>query len=374
LKTLYLFISYVLTVIFAALICLYAANVRSTIDVLPAILKKNANKVIKRSPIDFSIPVEKRSFRKLSFESGKSFLFEYQKSTKEDNPSAEISFNLNEKEFDFSNYDEVEIIIKTNLARRIAFKLGTHNKKKTNHFVQSFIEIKDKKELYSLPLKNFLTPTSWYHENDVTKDELPEYNSAHLRTISFEACQILAPGINDKFSVYSIKFIKDQKTLYIIISILTFILIIGGWLLVYKPFKKEAKIVFVPIDEKPTEKSQSLEAQILIYLANNFSNSDLTLNDLGAKFGKANAKLSRLLTDETQLSFPKYLSHLRIEAAKKTLRAKSYATISEVGYAVGFNSPSNFIRVFKAQVGVSPKKYAAEQIQLSNQIPILKAL
>lgn len=323
--------------------------------------------MIERSPTDLSIPLDKRSFRKISFESGKSFLFKYKKSTKEDNPSVEISYNLHEKEFDFSNYDKVEIKIKANLARRIIFKLGTHNKKKTNHFVQSFIEIKDNKELYSLPIENFFTPTSWYHENDVTKDELPQFNSAHLRTISFEACQILSPGITDQFSVHSIKFIKNQRNTNILISMISFILIIGGAILVYKPFKKEEKIIFVPLDYESTKKLQSLENQILTYLANNFTNSDLTLKDLAAEFGKSNAKLSKLITNETQLSFPKYLSHLRIEAAKKTLIARNYATISEVGYAVGFNSPSNFIRVFKAQVGESPKKYGAGQSELADK-------
>jgi AraC-like DNA-binding protein len=47
-----------------------------------------------------------------------------------------------------------------------------------------------------------------------------------------------------------------------------------------------------------------------------------------------------------------------VEEAKRILKNGDYKTIAEVGYAVGFNSPSNFIRVFKGEVGVSPKAYS----------------
>lgn len=362
-KTNTLFVFYGLAVILSALMCLNIVNSNSKIDVLPIILKKNDNKVIKRSPTNFSIPVEKRSFSKLSFKTGKSFLFEYQKSSKKDDLSVEISYSLDEKTFDFSAYDRVEIEIKAEHARRIAFKLGTHNKKKTHHYVQTFIEIKDKKKLYLLDLNDFVTPTSWYHKNDISKDELTQYNSAYLRTISFEACQILAPGIQDKYSVHSITFIKDQKYIVALIAVTAFILIIVGGIITFKPFRKTEKLVFIPIDEKQDTEPPSLQKEVLTYMAKNYSNSNLTLNDLHAEFGRATAELSKLITKETQLTFPQYLSLLRIEAAKKTLSSKNYVTIAEVGYAVGFNSPSNFIRVFKNKEGMSPKKYANSLVE-----------
>ena len=37
-----------------------------------------------------------------------------------------------------------------------------------------------------------------------------------------------------------------------------------------------------------------------------------------------------------------------------------YKTIAEVGYTVGFNSSSNFIRVFKSLEGMSPKAFVEE--------------
>ena len=65
-------------------------------------------------------------------------------------------------------------------------------------------------------------------------------------------------------------------------------------------------------------------------------------------------------TDKSGKTFPQYLGFLRINEAKRILLTKDFKTVAEVGYTVGFNSSSNFIRVFKSQEGQSPKSFAEE--------------
>jgi AraC-like DNA-binding protein len=54
-----------------------------------------------------------------------------------------------------------------------------------------------------------------------------------------------------------------------------------------------------------------------------------------------------------------YLKGVRIEQAKELL--KSAATVSEVCYAVGFESVSSFSGLFKRVVGMSPSAFLAQQ-------------
>lgn len=50
---------------------------------------------------------------------------------------------------------------------------------------------------------------------------------------------------------------------------------------------------------------------------------------------------------------------IRVEYAKRLLEEKELSVL-EVGFESGFNTPSQFIRVFKDQVGTVPSKYKKE--------------
>jgi AraC-like DNA-binding protein len=59
---------------------------------------------------------------------------------------------------------------------------------------------------------------------------------------------------------------------------------------------------------------------------------------------------------ETGLSFTNYLSRFRVEKAKNLLLNRNYR-VSEIGYEVGFESLTQFNRVFKNIAGQSPTGY-----------------
>ena len=72
-------------------------------------------------------------------------------------------------------------------------------------------------------------------------------------------------------------------------------------------------------------------------------------------------RLTHIIKDRTGNSFEGYVNYLRLEEAKKLLQSNKHETISEVAHSVGFESLSNFNRVFKSQVGVSPKNFVELQ-------------
>jgi len=66
--------------------------------------------------------------------------------------------------------------------------------------------------------------------------------------------------------------------------------------------------------------------------------------------------LSQLFKQETGKSFLEYLTHCRVEAAKKLL-IQSNLTISEIAYKLGYDMPSYFSEVFKKHEGLTPSQY-----------------
>jgi AraC-like DNA-binding protein len=90
-----------------------------------------------------------------------------------------------------------------------------------------------------------------------------------------------------------------------------------------------------------------------------FADSTLSLPKLAKKLGVSTHHLSQLINERFQQNFFNYLSSVRVEEAKKLLSApaSSHLALSEIAYAVGFNSLSAFSATFKKQSGMSPSQF-----------------
>ncbi|ADE53496.1 helix-turn-helix transcriptional regulator [Coraliomargarita akajimensis] len=86
------------------------------------------------------------------------------------------------------------------------------------------------------------------------------------------------------------------------------------------------------------------------------NSEDLTLAAAAERL-KCNAdSLSARFSKEVGQTAIQYLTGLRIEQARKLLR-KSAMTIAEVSWACGYRDPNYFSRLFKAQVGSTPRAF-----------------
>lgn len=94
--------------------------------------------------------------------------------------------------------------------------------------------------------------------------------------------------------------------------------------------------------------------QILNYLSAHFK-EDLKSNEVAKKFHLNQFSFSKKFNKQTGLSFGLYLQQLRLSEAKKLL--SEGASIKEACYSSGFQSSSQFFRVFRKHTGVSPKEY-----------------
>lgn len=83
------------------------------------------------------------------------------------------------------------------------------------------------------------------------------------------------------------------------------------------------------------------------------SDSSLKMDELGAELGMSRVQLYRKVKALTGLSPVELLREMRLERAYKLLETTE-RSVSQVGYDVGFASPSYFSSCFKKQFGIYP--------------------
>ena len=87
----------------------------------------------------------------------------------------------------------------------------------------------------------------------------------------------------------------------------------------------------------------------------NLQNEGLTVPFLSSELGIGRNALQREVKSLTGLTPSEFIRSLRLGEAKRLLQTQTY-TVSEVAYAVGFNTLSYFSRSFKLEFGVLPSE------------------
>jgi len=106
-----------------------------------------------------------------------------------------------------------------------------------------------------------------------------------------------------------------------------------------------------------TEKERSSENQIVNYIADHLSDTDLGINSICDHFHISSSSLARLMKKQTGSTFTDYLTKLRMKTAIHLLENHKELSIKEVSSRSGFSNQHYFSRAFKNFTGMSPKKY-----------------
>jgi len=119
-----------------------------------------------------------------------------------------------------------------------------------------------------------------------------------------------------------------------------------------------SQLELLPKPIEATEPSRRTISETVGYINNNY-NEDISLMSISERFYISPCYFSRNFKRYTGLGFNEYLNNVRIKEAKKLL-STTKMSITNVSYAVGYKSPTNFGRVFLKITGISPKQYRAE--------------
>lgn len=114
------------------------------------------------------------------------------------------------------------------------------------------------------------------------------------------------------------------------------------------------------LSEKRRSDAERIIEKAVFYLEDNFSNPNLTLNEVASYIHLSPTYFSTLFRQIKDVNFSDYLETLRINKAIeffKTTELKIY----EVAYRVGYNSPQYFSICFKKITGNTPSEFKINQ-------------
>ena len=104
---------------------------------------------------------------------------------------------------------------------------------------------------------------------------------------------------------------------------------------------------------------------ILKYLENHYTEHDLTLKKIAGIYAYSEKYLSYLFKQNMNLNYSEYLNKLRITHALRCIGA-SKTNIAEIAVSCGYSDPLYFSKVFKKQIGASPKEYIKQHMTNNN--------
>jgi AraC-like DNA-binding protein len=230
-------------------------------------------------------------------------------------------------------------------------------------FVEKSIPVAKGKNHFQLPLDDInRTPSWWYPRKNFTEFNIPPYSKNKTGYIA--VYDVMHKEINKNRNLTITEFnIHPTYTGFYKYSAVAFLLYGIILFLAYKFGSRKSDKILVPIDFTADERKEKNNTDLIIYyLAQNFSNPNLKLEDIAKEIGLTENQVSSEIKTYSGKTFKSYLNFIRIEKAKKLL-LQSDLQVSEIAYEVGYNSAHHFIRVFKELQEASPSEYRKQHLQ-----------
>ncbi|GGF90963.1 response regulator transcription factor [Paenibacillus abyssi] len=126
-------------------------------------------------------------------------------------------------------------------------------------------------------------------------------------------------------------------------------------------YRKMLESVYAEVQqERPLHAPESSEHEIVTkvkaYIMENFT-EPISLGHIAEKMGLSYSYLSSLFHQNTQESYIKYLTRVRMEYAASLLRKKPAVKVYDVAEKIGYVSVKHFSYVFKQHFGIPPGQY-----------------
>ncbi|MDA3892801.1 MAG: response regulator [Salinivirgaceae bacterium] len=119
--------------------------------------------------------------------------------------------------------------------------------------------------------------------------------------------------------------------------------------------KFSADLRIIPQIDVFTNYDKTFLQRVSDYIIENISNADLSVEELGDRMHLSRSQLYRKIKSLTGHSATEFIRIIRLEQAKKLI-VVSRLPINEVGYKVGFGTPSYFSKCYKEHFGKLPSE------------------
>lgn len=274
---------------------------------------------------------------------------------------AGIQLIPNSRPFDLTKFSHVKVDIHCDRSSSVRFFILTHEPDHTvpedittwRHFRQT-ISLKKDTDSYTLQLDQFHTPQWWFETYNTSEPLLRQDPLKHVLAFKFESGEGEPIGINEQVRISRIRFFTPVPSA--VRSIQTALLILALLILAFRlgimkrvQLGKYRPVVLGNLFDEDLEK-------ISDFIGEAYPNSELSLNMVAEKCAMHPEKVTALIRQGYGQSFKQYLNRLRLTEAQRLLRSTD-RQISEIAFAVGYNSVSHFNRVFKQFFSCTPREY-----------------
>ena len=120
------------------------------------------------------------------------------------------------------------------------------------------------------------------------------------------------------------------------------------------------EVILKPKDIAITDVDEQFLGRVQDVMEDKLTSSQFNAQEFSEAVGMSRMQLHRKLKALTGLSATEFVRSQRLKLAASLLQS-SNASVSDIGYQVGFNDPSYFTRCFKEAYGCSPTEYSQKQ-------------
>lgn len=220
---------------------------------------------------------------------------------------------------------------------------------------------------------------SLYIKSEVIEKDAAKYVSIKIRNTGINLVRVPGIIINSIIPVTVCSSSDSETTFEVCYPLSTCVSLaaikhepMNGVSLNYTAFVKAIKSHFAklnnPIDR--LAETRPKEAAFLTNINNcilkNMEDEHFDANALSSAMTMSRAQLLRRLKSVTGNSPGYYIKTFRLEKAKELLQT-SDISISEAAYQTGFNSPSNFAKVFSEKYGITPSQFRRPKPDATNE-------
>ena len=119
---------------------------------------------------------------------------------------------------------------------------------------------------------------------------------------------------------------------------------------------RERKLASQESPEPETGEQESVLHKAQELVESKINQSELSVKDLADHLNLSERQANRVIKKLTGLSCLQFIREVRLQKAYRLLEGHQYKTIAEVAYAVGFENPSYFTRLFTERYGKKPSE------------------
>ncbi len=262
--------------------------------------------------------------------------------------------------FSIADYNSIEIHLKAKNSKRIPlsftldYKGFTSNTKPLSSIPFTTVLDYTGEKTYEIKRSDFTTPSWWYRQHQLTEKDFKNTDFSRLNYFVVGNGQEQGKGAEDEIEVSSIEFTNDNTFVYLLFA---GIALLGyGAMGIYVLLSRKKKVLVPFVANEIQAEAKDKTGLIVQYLSKNYSNPELTQMDVQRELGISAREIGQLLKDNHSSSFKNYLNQIRLAEVKRLLK-ESDLPVSDIAYKSGYNNISHFNRVFKTEVGVSPKQF-----------------